>query len=64
MAALTTKQGAALFKLYICIRKRDRKCDLFFVAEKEGFARQSPQPTPLAGEVKVAKCLEKMRVCM
>ena len=33
-------------------RKRDRKCDLFFVAEKEGFepSRQSPQPTPLAGE--------------
>ena len=36
----------------------------FFMAEKEGFARRSPQPTPLAGEVKVAKCLGKMGLCM
>ena len=37
---------------FYAARKRDRKCDLFFVAEKEGFepSRQSPQPTPLAGE--------------
>ena len=49
-------------------QKREKKHHtvLSFVAEKEGFepSRQSPQPTPLAGEVKVAKCLEKMGLCM
>ena len=38
---------------------------LSFVAEKEGFepSRQSPQPTPLAGEEKAANCPGKMGLC-
>jgi len=36
----------------------------FFVAEKEGFARHSPQPAPLAREVRAAILLKKMGLCM
>jgi len=44
--------------------KKKHHTVLSFVAEKEGFARQSPQPTPLAGETKVANCLGKIGLCM